>query len=384
MVGRIVYIIITLICFQFNLVMGQNPTFVPNSPCGYYDQEKGRMQQVSCGQYFPAWRNGVKYTCFCPCNRIPTAGDCTSGGATSGGGISSGPITSNDIGNMFAQAAVSAFINYLFSDNSADKAKAEKDRLEQQQKKQQEEMARQAAFMSWKKENDIATKQKKLEDEQKLKKGEELLGQMQTTGSTSKIEPFSTSGTTVNIQPIGQNSFPTAHLTQFDRLACSVYFSNLAAKATDAEESAFYGQQSQLAMNGQPTYFECRIPKDDKSEIGKKMEKAKVIFDNFSIKLKDYEQMEKKIDDGKQKTETARKEKDEAEKKLDELKKEHIAAEPEKKAEIDKQLIEAQELLGKANDQLKKAESDEKQLEDERKKLEEELNGLKKEMENIK
>lgn len=390
MVGRLINIVLISLLSPLMNIYGQVPVSGPvTSACMAGDKGGVAVNCNGRGKVnvpYKATYGGVLYNCICECNQPPKGNSCTpASSGSSTGGAPRVPSSSNDFKYAMTSLVAQTLINAIFADNSAaEKAKSDKAKAEFEQQKQIDEGIRIAAFNNWKKEQTDAEMKHSIEISQKIKKGELLLEQMHTTGNTGKLEPFSTSSPTLDIQPIGQTSFPTNQLSVFDQLACASYFSNLAMKTTKTEEAAFYSDQASRVMSGQPTYYQCRLPKDNKSEMGQKMDKAKIIYNNFNLKIKDLEGVETKTEEVRQKKEEAVKNTAKAEKDLEELKKEHVSAPPEKKQEMDDLVAKAQDELNKAKEQLKEAEKSEKELDEERKKLEEELNQLKNEMQELK
>lgn len=385
MVGRLIIYLITLPILALRAQVAVSGAVI--AACESWDQNGVRKEVYQCPPsgnkmyqvYF--YKNGVKYICNCYCNT--TRNECSPASNTSAGAVNPSR-SSNQQNAQFAVSLLSALIQISINQAEADKQKKEQARQAFEQQKQIDEQNRIIAFNKWKKEQSETQMKRSIEMAQKIKTGESLLEQMKTTGSSGKLEAFSTSSPGLEYQSL--NNAPKSNIVTgaFEQLACAAYFSDLSAKATKPEEAAFYASEAEKVMQGQPTYYQCRLPKDNKSEIGQKMDKAKIIYNNFNLKIKDLEGVETKTEEVRQKKDEAVKNTEKAEKDLEELKKEHVSAPPEKKQEMDDLVAKAQDELNKAKEQLKEAEKSEKELDEERKKLEEELNQLKNEMQELK
>jgi hypothetical protein len=288
---------------------------------------------------------------------------------------------------MMMQAIMQPLLNNLFappgatSGQSAEQQRQqEQQRIEAEKARQAAENAKKAALQSWAKAQSDEELRKKVEQEQKLQQGQKVLSQMQPVGGAGKLEPFSFGSPKLEMEPVGQAGFPTAHLSEWDRLLCSNYFSTLAGQSTKEVDIRFYGDQAQRAMSGEPTFIECKVPKATTEHIAAKTKAAQKMFEEINVKFQSLQEADLKLSEAKEKVAAATTQKEGAAKQINELEARAAAAPAEEKPEVDDLLAQAQKQLQDAEQELGQSKQMEKEASDKKGRLENELNSMKSKM----
>jgi hypothetical protein len=270
------------------------------------------------------------------------------------------------------------FFNSLFapSDDS------EQEQLQQQEKQKQlaEEKAKKEAMQRWQQLQSDEDLNKKMDEAARTKQGEDVLSKMQTVGSGGKLEPFSVGNPKLDLKPISQNMYPTSGYTQWQRLLCSAYFSNMAKQSTKDVDARFYADQAQRVMSGEPTYLECKVPQVSNEKMAKRMEEVKKGYDEMNIKIKDLQEIEYKLAETQEKIKNVELKKEKAAVQINELQTRAAAAKPEEKDEMDELIREAQKLSQDADQELNQIKQSESEYLNKKVQTENELNKLKSQM----
>jgi hypothetical protein len=253
---------------------------------------------------------------------------------------------------------------------------------EQQKKLQQlkDEKERKAALQRYEKLKSEEELKKKMDDADRMKQGAALLSQMQTVGSGGKVEPYSIGNPKLDIKSVSQNTYPTSGLKAYERLLCSAYFSNLAKKSTKDIEAQFYAEQAQKVMSGERTDCECRMPQVSNDNTAKRMEAVNKLYGLMSAKINDLKDVERQIQDSKNKIKKAEEKKSEATVKLNELQNLAVTAGPEEKAKDDDLVRLAQEQSKDADQEISQAQQEEKDGLNKQEQLEKEYDNLQSQM----
>jgi len=220
-----------------------------------------------------------------------------------------------------------------------------------------------------------ATEAMKKEAE-KTKQGEDLLSQMETVGNGDELQlqPFSMGNPKLDMQPISQTSYPTSKYTEWKRLLCSAYFSDLAKKSTNDVDARFYADQAERVMAGEPTYIECRIPKVS-DEKAKRMEEVKILYNEMNVKFKDLQYIESKLQETRDTIKKAELKKDAVNTRINEIR--NRTANVEEKSNVDSLLIQAQKELADADNEIRLAKNAEGEFLSKKSNSENDLNDLK-------
>ena len=224
-------------------------------------------------------------------------------------------IQTQMIGNMLAPVFQSLF---TLSDNS----QQEQYDAQVAERAKAAEVERQKAIKEW-----WACQRKAALDQEREKnarraQGEKVIGQMQTVGGEHKLEPFRW-GNTAGLKPLTK-TYPTAQLSEWEKLICSAYFSNLAKKSKTDVDGKFYAEQADRVMEGAPTYVECEIPKASNEKLARKIAATKKAYEAIDAKIKELEALDENKSKQSERDYLAKKE--ELEKELDRLR---IAAQAE-------------------------------------------------------
>ncbi len=199
---------------------------------------------------------------------------------------------------------------------------------------------------------------------------------MQTVGNGGGLEPFSMGNPKLDIQPISQNSYPTFRYTDWERLLCSSYFSNLANKSTNDVDARFYADQAERVMSGEPTFLECRIPKVSEEKMAKKMEEVKILYSEMNVKFKDLQDIESKLQETRGTLKKAELKKEEATKKVNELQNLAVTVKPEEKPKADDLVSQAMKQLQDADQEVNQLKQSESEYLNKKTQTENELNKL--------
>jgi hypothetical protein len=273
------------------------------------------------------------------------------------------------------ESILQPFFNSLFapSDDS------EQEQLEQQEKQKQlvEEKAKKDAMQRWQQLQSDEDLKKKMDEAAQIEQGKNVLSKMQTVGSGGKLEPFSVGNPKLDLKPISQNMYPTSGYTQWQRLLCSAYFSNMARQSTKDVDARFYADQAQRVMSGEPTYLECKIPQVSNEKMAKRMEEVKKGYDEMNIKIKDLQEIEYKLTETQEKIKDVELKKEKVTVQINELQTRAADAKPEEKDEMDELLRQAQKLSQDADQELNQTKQSESEYLNKKVQTENELNKLK-------
>jgi len=214
-----------------------------------------------------------------------------------------------------------------------------------------------------------------MDDEAKRTQGAKVLSQMQTVGG-GKLEPFRVGNPKLDLKPIDPGTYPTAHLTEWERLLCSAYFSNMAKQSTSDVDARFYADQAQRVMSGEPTNIEWRIPQVFNEKLAKRMEEVKKLYDEMNVKIKDFQDIEGKLTETREKIKSAELKKEKVTVQINELQTRAATAKPEEKSEVEDLAAMARELLQDAEQELNQAKQSEKDALNKKEQLENELGNM--------
>lgn len=372
-----------ILCFIFTYtgkLAAQNipvsdPKWLEELGCDFIDPNTGKFIHVDRYGQIELTYNGVTYLCDCYNHCRPVTNESSS--STSYSSSSYKPYSSQDFKTQMittiADYAITSFFNWLTAPSQP--SKSEQQRQQQQQQIQQQkiadEKAKKEAIERWQQMQSDEDLKRKEEQAAKVKKGEMLLQQIQLFGmGSSNTAPFEMGDPREDLTPISQTTYPNNKRDYMERLMCASYFSGLANQSNKDVEAAFYNEQVQLVMSGQPTYVECKLPAATAdAAMTKKIEETKQILTAFNEKVSELETLEKeevqlteKIKDTKDKKQIRKKE-------LDVIKEEAIMAAPEKKDEMDELIRLAQQQLEEAEASAAEAETKQKELLDKKEKV---------------
>ncbi len=300
--------------------------------------------------------------CYCPDPNAKTVPICTKKFTASppAGGYYGG---SRNLQMQIMQSILQPFFNSLFAlpDTSGQDDEIERQNaIKRQQEEEQKRQATEQAKKRWLQLQNEEARERQMKQEDGIMRGKEMLSQMQTVGGGDKqLEPFSFGNPKLDLKPLSQDPYPTAHFTEWERLLCSAYFSNMAKQSTNNVDVKFYADQAQRVMSGEPTYLECRIPQVSNEKLAKRMKKVKKVYDEMNVKIKDLQDIETKLTEKREKTKDAEIKKEEATAKLTEIQNRAATASPEEKAEMDDLVHQAQEQSQIADQHLNQAKQSE-------------------------
>jgi hypothetical protein len=334
-----------------------------------------------------AWAQPSNYNCACAtcgraCDAIRTQGHrpgytCYVAPKPSPGQSGGGYHPGYSPQAMMMQAIMQPMFNNLFSPQPS--GSDEQQRAEAEKQRQAAEKAKNDALQKWAKAQSDEEIRKQVEQQEKLKRGEKVLSQMQPVGG-GKLEPFSFGSPKLELQPIETAGFPTARLSDFDKLMCSAFFSNMARQSSSAVDARFYADQAERSMNGQPTYIECRVPKASGEAMAARTKAAKKIYEEANLKIQELDKIEIKLSEASEKVSAATSKKDEAATKVKELEARAAETPAEQKTEVDDLTAKAMKELADAEKELGQAEQSQKELAEKKTRIENDLNGMKSKM----
>ena len=319
-------------------------------------------QTVDCRGTIQSWLSDPNYAAYarsCNCsngaNRMPVCSGSSS--AKSGYGQHGGL----GMQGMMMQAIMAPMLSSMFAPPAAPSGPSPEALKQQELARQQAEAARiaaenakKAALDSWVRAQSDEALRRQAEQEGKIKRGQELHAQMQAF-SGAKLEPFSFGSPKLEMTPTSSGAFPTVQLKEFERLMCSAFFSDMARRSTSSVDARFYADQAQLVMQGQPTYVDCKIPKQSGEKMAERSKELKKTYETMNLKFQDLEGLQVKLDEAKQKVAAAESKKEQAAAALTEVEQRAASVPPEQKQDIDelteramKQLQEAEKELGEA------------------------------------
>src|SRR3989339_704394 len=220
-----------------------------------------------CGQSWTDTYNGVVYDCACNCSS--RGSDCTPRSKSNTTGGHSGGSTQHQIQMMIFQ---SLFDSLLASppDTSVQDEIARQNAIKL---RQEDEQKKQAAIQRYYNLQNEDAMKKQMEQNAKIKQGEEVLSKTKIGGSGGELKPFSFGNPKLDLKPIGQ-TYP-APSTAWEQALCAAYFSNLAKQSRKDVDARFYADQAQRVMSGGPTYLECRIPQASNEKLATRMKEVK-------------------------------------------------------------------------------------------------------------
>jgi hypothetical protein len=288
---------------------------------------------------------------------------------------------------MMMQAIMQPMFNNLFNPPTASGGltaeqlkQIEQQRIEAEKARQAAEKAKNDALQKWAKAQSDEEIRKQVEQQEKLKRGEKVLSQMQPVGGGGgKLEPFSFGSPKLELQPIEKAWFPPP-AREFDRLMCSAFFSNMARQSGSAVDAKFYSDQAERVMSGQPTYIECRVPKASGEAMAARTKAAKKIYEEANLKIQELDKIEIKLSEASEKVAAATSRKEEAATKVKELEARAAETPAEQKPEVDDLTAKAMKELADAEKELGQAEQSQKELAEKKTRIENDLNGMKSKM----
>jgi|JI6StandDraft_1071083.scaffolds.fasta_scaffold05467_9 hypothetical protein len=358
------------------------PVWVEELGCWIEDPNTGKSIHLDRYGQTNLTYNGITYHCDCDNGCRPVTTNSSPSSSSNSGYSSSGykPYSSQDFKTQMmttiADYAITSFFNWLNTPSKPSKTVQQQQQQQQQiqQQKIADEKAKKEALARWTQMQSTEDLKRKEDQAEKIRKGEAILQQIQTFSSNNNSEPFSINDPRLDITPLPEKTYPNKGLDHMDRLMCASYFSNLASQSNKDVEAAFYNEQVELVMAGQPTYVECKLPaKASNMEIEKRIEETKQLLTVFNEKVNELETIEKEevqltelVKETKDKKQTIKKE-------LERIKEEAVVAEPEKKEEMDELIRMAQEQFDEAENSAIKAETKQKEILEKKEKTIEEL-----------
>jgi hypothetical protein len=277
---------------------------------------------------------------------------------------------------MMMQAIMQPMFNNLF--NPQPSGSDAQQRAEAEKQRQAAEKAKNEALQKWAKAQSDEEIRKQVEQQEKLKRGEKVLSQMQPVGG-GKLEPFSFGSPKLELQPIERAGFPPP-AGEFDKLMCSAFFSNMAKQSGSAVDAKFYSDQAERVMAGQPTYIECRVPKTSGAAMAAKTKAARKIYEEANLKIQELDKIEPQLSEANEKVAAATSKKEEAATKVKELEARAAETPAEQKPEVDDLTAKAMKELADAEKELGQAEQSQKELAEKKTRIENDLNGMKSKM----
>ncbi|HSO59690.1 MAG TPA: hypothetical protein VLR50_01530 [Desulfobacterales bacterium] len=289
---------------------------------------------------------------------------------------------------MMMQAIMQPMFNSLFSPPAPSGGltqeqikQAEQQRIEAEKARLAAEKAKNDALHKWAKTQSDEEIRKQVEQQEKLKRGEKVLSQMQTVGGGGeKLEPFSFGSPKLEIQPIEHGAFPTAQYDEFEKLMCAAFFSNMGKQSGSGVDAKFYSDQAERVMTGQPTFIECRVSKTSGAALAARTKAAKKIYEEVNLKIQELDKIGAKLSEASEKVAAATNKKDAAATKVKEFEARAAETPAEQKPEIDELTAKAMKELADAEKELGQAQQSQKELAGKKGQIENDLNGMKSKM----
>lgn len=270
--------------------------------------------------------------------------------------------------NIF-QPLFNAMFQNLFSPPDTLKNQQELIRQQEEEKRRQEEMKRQA-LEAWQKILKEMEAEMARQEVQRKEAGRQILEQSRI-GEDIKLEPslFGTYQPKLeigSISSISTFSYPAPE-SEIDKARCAAYFSKQARNTKDPEGARFLSLQAEKVMQGMPTDYPCQFeempetPSPQKS-YGKN-EEVKAFINTYQAKLKEFEEIQTKINEVRRQKLEAETRLKEADTKINELQTKSAAiSKPEEKAQIDDLLSQAMAAKQEAENDLNRAKENEQKL----------------------
>ena len=351
-------------------------------------------QTMDCENTLAAWRldpNMKEYAEKCKCR--PGCNNCepkceeassTSGSSTSSGQSGGGQNIGRQIGLSIFKTGLDKILQGIFAspDNSKQEQLDEEEKQRQLAEQRAEEQRTKEALLIWQQRQSEGDLKKQMEAAAKIKQGADAFSKIQSVGGGGQggLQPFSIGGDPkLDIKPVSQKTYPTPK-SEWDRLLCTAYFSNLATKSTKDIEARFYADQAQKVMLGEPTDCECRMPKVSNEKIAKKMEEVNKLYNAMGAIINDLQDVDRQMLESKDKKKKAEVKKEEATVKLNELQNRAVTAGPEEKAEVDDLIRLAREQSQDADQEINQAQQADNNALNKKEQLEKEYNNLQDQM----
>ncbi len=316
------------------------------------------------GQHYTAIEGGVKYDCV-------ACGSCTPKSSGSTPSLPSGRLSPSQ---QMAVGIVGGLFNSIFSNMFNDvftppdtSGQEELVRQQEEARKKQEELTKQA-LQAWQNAQKEMEEEKIRQESERKEAGQQILAQSHI-GEDVKLEPslFGTYQAKLEASSISVTSGYPAPKDPIDQARCAAYFSKLAKNAKDQEGAKFLSLQAEKVMHGASTDYPCQFEKMPKvpvpQETYAKNREVEAFINNYQTKLKEFAEIQTKVNDvRKQKLESEAKLK-EAESKINELQtKSTTATKPEEKTQIDDLLAQAMAAKQEAENNLNTAKENEQKL----------------------
>ena len=325
--------------------------------------------------YYPI-KNGVTYDCT-PC------GSCTPKSSGSTPFVPSGRLSpSQQMSIQMMQGIFQPLFDAMFEDTFSPPDISRQEELERQQKeerKKQEEIKRQA-LEAWQKAQKEMAAEIARQEAQRKEAGQQILAQSRI-GEDVKLE-LSLFGTyKAKLEAGSISSGYPAPKSELDRARCAAYFSKLANNTEDQEGAKFLSLQAEKVMQGAPTDYPCQFDKMPEVPVPQesyaKNEEVEAFINTYQAKLKEFEEIQTKVNEvRKQKLEAETRLK-EADTKINELQtKSTTISKPEEQAQLDDLLSQAMAVKQEAENDLNTAKENEQKLLDTAKQKADEIKAI--------
>jgi len=255
-------------------------------------------------------------------------------------------------------------------------------------RKKQEEMKRQAQE-AWEKAQKEMEAEKARQEAERKEAGKQILAQSRI-GEDVKLEPslFGSYQAKLEANPISSGGYP-APKNEIDRARCAAYFSKQAKNTKDWEGAKFLSLQAEKVMQGAPTDYPCQFEKTPEVPMPKesyaKNEELKAFINTYQAKLKEFEEIQTKVDEARKQKLEAEARLKEADTKISELQaKSTTTSKPEEKAQLDELLSQAMALQQEAENNLNAAKENEQKLLDTAKQTADEIKSLNDQISSLK
>lgn len=310
------------------------------------------------GQHYYPVKNGVKYDCI-------ACGSCT---PMSSGSTPSAPSGRLRPSQQMAIGILGGLFNNIFGDIFAPPDTSRQEELARQQeevRKKQEEMKRQA-LEAWQKAQKEMSAEMARQEARRKEAGQQILAQSRI-GEDVTLEPSLFGTYQVKLEASSISSGYPVPESELDRARCAAYFSKLAKNAKDPKGAKFLSLQAERVMQGAPTDYPCQFEKTSEVSVPQesyaKNEEVEAFINTYQAKLKDFEEIQTKVNEVRRQKLEAETRLKEADTKINELQaKSTTISKPEEKAQLDDLLSQAMAAKQEAENDLNTAKENEQKL----------------------
>jgi predicted nucleic acid-binding Zn-ribbon protein len=337
----------------------------------------------SVGSTWTETKGGTKYTCKCDARQGTVCNPMSSGSTPSGPFVPSGKLSpSQKMSIQMMQGMFQPLFDAMFPDTFSPPDTSKQEELARQQeeeRRKQEEMKKQA-LEAWQKAQKEMEAEMSRQAAQRKEAGQMILAQSRL-GEDVRLEPSLFGTYQAKLEASSVSFGYPAPESEIDKALCAAYFSKLAKNTKDPEGAKFLSLQAEKVMQGAPTDYPCQFEKMPEVPVPQesyaKNEEVEAFINTYQAKLKEFEEIQTKVNEVRKQRLEAETRLKEADTKINELQtRSTTISKPEEKAQLDDLLSQAMAVKQEAENDLNTAKENEQKLLDTAKQKADEIKAI--------